>query len=494
MAYLMGIDLGTSSVKTVLFDELGQTISSAQEKYDIHIPSPGFAEQKPDEWWDATVRSIRRALSNANMQPRDIKGIGLSGQMHGLVALNGALEPAAPAMIWCDQRSTEQVNRIYKQLGRKKYGSVTMNPSITGFQLPSLLWLQEHVPERFETIRTVLSPKDYIRYKLCGEIGTEHTDASATGLYDQAMQGWSKDILHRLKLDEAWFPAICSPEQKAGEIGRMAAKETGFMQGTPVVYGGADQPMQALGNGIIAKDTISVTIGTGGQLFAVIDEPGYDQKHRIHTFRHALPNTWYMLGATLSAGLSLSWLASQIVREPDFDRLSAMAATIPPGSEGLIYLPYLIGERTPHMDPSAKGMFFGLTLKHHYAHLARAVMEGVVYSLKDGIDIMRSLPISMQRVVSSGGGARSKLWKQIQADILQVPIYTTLSDEQACLGAAITASVGARLYSSIAEACGQMVRYHSEVVYPNGSNQKVYTEGHHLYKRLYKCHQQLYEA
>lgn len=492
MSYLMGIDLGTSSVKTLIIDLEGTIKGIGQEDYRFDIPCEGYAEQHPETWWKATVNTIREALRMSGIPAGEIKCIGFSGQMHGMVLIDKNLNVVRPAIIWCDQRSKQQVEEIYEKVGRDELGRITLNPVATGFQTPSLLWVKQNEPENYANTFKVLLPKDYIRLKLTGEIGTDITDASSTLAFETGEGKWSEELLRILGLDVEKYPLCKMPFEIAGTVTQEAARETDLKPGTKVVFGGGDQPMQAVGNGIVSPGTVSSTIGTGSIIFTPSDKPLYDKQLRMHTFSNAVPKMWSIMGATLCGGLSLRWLKDNIIRSKDYKSIDANAEIIPAGSEGLLFLPYLGGERTPHMDPYARGIFFGMTYKHTHGHMARAVMEGVAFALRDSLEIFRNLGIKTNKVIASGGGAKSPLWLQIQADIFNQEVYTTKMTEQACTGAAIMAGVGSGCYSTVQEACGQIVKHNSEPVVPDHNNAKIYDYYFDIYKELYERNKDLF--
>lgn len=492
MSYLMGIDLGTSSVKTIIMNEYGVIKSTAHCSYDISIPEKDHAEQDPENWWSATVKTIQMALKEANIQSNEIKGIGFSGQMHGMVLIDKNYNVIRPAIIWSDQRTKIEVNEINKRIGKDYIGKVTLNSLSTGFQTPSLLWIKNYEPDSYNKIYKVLLPKDYIRLRLTGECGTDVTDASATLAFDTRHRVWSNDLILKLGLNIDIYPIVKNSLDIAGEVTSKAAKETGLHKGTLVVYGGGDQPMQSIGNGIVNPGQISLTIGTGGVVYSVTSEPKYDDELRTHTFCNAVPGTWNIMGANLAAGLSLSWLNKNILSNLSYKEINTFAANVSPGSEGLIFLPYLIGERTPHMDAAARGTFLGLTLKHNRANLIRSVMEGVVFSFRDTIEIFKTLNVRMDKFIASGGGARSDIWLNIQANILNQEIYKVNQPEQACVGAAIVAGVGVGLYKSIDEACKNIIKFNDEPVAPNPKTVQIYNETYELFKEAYQQNKEIF--
>lgn len=495
MSVLIGVDLGTSCVKIEALDAASKKFSIARNFYQINIPEIGYAEQNPADWWQATVDGVKQVISELAVDDvESVKGIGFSGQMHGMVLLDQDLQLIRPAIIWCDQRSQKQVQSILQTIGEEKFKRITLNPLNTGFLLASLLWVKENEPEQYRKIHKVLLPKDYLRFKLTGEIGTDFSDASASLAFDVQKGTWSELILEAIGIDKAIFPPVRNSFEVAGTLTAAAAAETGLGTSTIVAFGGGDQQMQALGNGLIAPGMASATIGTGGQIFTPVKSPVFDPKFRLHTFCNSFANSWCMMGASLSAGLSLKWLSENIFEGIDFKQFDDEAEKIAAGSDGVIFLPYLVGERTPHMDPNAKAMFFGLTLKHTRANMIRAVLEGVVFSLKESLDIMGQNGIVIDRVIASGGGAKSKLWKQIQADIFNTDIYTTNVSEQACTGAIITAGVAASVFASPEEAVAQLVDFSPEVVRPIASNVETYRQNYEIYKNLYQSNKHLFQA
>jgi xylulokinase len=484
-SYLAGIDLGTSGVRAVILDGAGRLKGSGHREFGIDTPQPGWAEQDPEVWLRATAGAVRQALCEVGSLPGSIRGLGLSGQMHTTVCLDRQGQVLRPAIVWADQRSKQQVAQVYEQFGKARLGAWTANPLATGFTLASLLWLRQHEPHTFARIAHVLLPKDYLRYTLTGQLATEVTDAAATLLMDVARRAWNDDLLAALELDRAILPPIYESAEVAGRLQPEAAAALDVSPGLPVVYGGGDQSMQAVGHGIIQRGLLSCTIGTGGQLFAPTGTPVYDPELRLHTFCHAMPGWWFVMAATLSAGLSLNWWRHKVAGGEPYAALAGAAQAVPPGADGLLFVPYLVGERTPHMDPSARGAFVGLTLRHERAHLTRAIMEGVVFSLRQGLQLMMDLGLPVERVVASGGGTRHPLWLQLQADIFNRDIYQTEVDEAAAHGAALLAGVGVGVYQDVADACAHAVRWKDVVVTPRPQNVAVYDEVFARYQRLY---------
>lgn len=470
----------------------GETVYLAKQNYKIDVPEKGYAEQSPESWWTSTVLMLKELLHNRDINPESIAGIGLSGQMHGLVLLDKTGAVVRPAIIWSDQRSKDQIDQINRVITKEKLVDHLLNRVSTGFAVASLLWVKENEPESYEKAEKMLLPKDYIRFRLTGELGTEATDASSSLAFNVAKRKWATDFIHQLGLKDTLFPPCFEPFDVAGGVTERVARETGLKKGTPVVFGAGDQFMQAVGNGLISPGLVSSNIGTGGQLAVMVNRPAYDQKLRTNTFCHIKPNTWNIQGSSLNAGLSLEWLKSNILKEKEVQTLENMAEKVAPGSEGLVFLPYLTGERTPHLNPNAEGIFFGLTLRTTDAHMVRAVMEGVIYALKDSLELIEALGIQPSKLVASGGGSKSRLWRQMQADLFDKPVYTTKTTEEASVGAAITAGVGVGLYSSVEEACSQLISFHSEVFEPIKQNQRVYLERYALFKELYKRNEDLF--
>lgn len=493
MAVYLGIDLGTTGLKSLLVREDGTICGVGYREYPISIPATGYAEQDPQHWWHALRDSLAEAMATSGVKPAEIVGIGLSGQMHGMVLTGADDRLLYPAVIWCDQRSVEQVNMIRDTIGRKKLGEWTQNPVSVGFQFCTLLWMRKNRPEIYQQIRHVLLPKDYIRFLMTGEYGTEPTDACSTLAFDCAHQTWSREMLETFGVDPAILPSADHlPTDIHGTLTVKAAGELGLIPGIPVAFGGGDQPMQAIGNGILAPGNASVTLGTGGQIFVPVDKPSYDPQLRTHTFCHASKDTWYVMGAILNCCLAQNWFFDKVLGTSDFREMHRLAAEVAPGSEGLFFLPYLTGERTPHMNPAARGMFFGLTLGHNRASMTRAVVEGISYALADAMQCIQQLNPRIDRLILSGGGARSGLWKQILADMLDQPIYTTSMAEEAGVGAAICAMVGTGVYKSLADACAAIVHYEDGCVTPIAANTAFYREKQQTYRALYEANRGLF--
>jgi len=494
MSYLLGIDIGTSGTKTVLFDEDGKTIANSLKEYPMYQPNVAWAEQDPEDWWEATSSSIREVLDKSGVNPADIKGVGLSGQMHGAVLLDKDNKVLRRAIIWCDQRSSQECEQITEIIGKERLIQITANPALTGFTASKVMWVKNNEPHIFEKIKKILLPKDYIRFRLTGEFATEVTDASGMQFMDIANRCWSDEVISRLGLDKSMLGKMYESQEVTGTITKKAAELTGLKEGTPVVGGAGDQAAGAVGNGIVRPGIISSTIGTSGVVFAYSDKVSIDPLGRVHTFCHAIPNTWHIMGVTQGAGLSLKWFrdnfcieekrTAELMGTDPYVLMDKEAEMIPPGCNGLIYLPYLMGERTPHLDPDAKGVFFGLSASHGKAHFIRAIMEGVVYSLKDCLEIIKEMGVEASEIRASGGGGKSRLWRQMQADVFGSDITTVNSSEGPALGVALLAGVGTGVYGSVQEACDRAIRVVSRQN-PDTSLNKVYSKYYGIYKNLY---------
>jgi len=459
MAKFLGIDSSTTSVKALLADEQGQVLGTTLTELSLSTPKPLWSEQNPHDWWDATVSSIRQLLAQTNTKGDEIAAIGLTGQMHGLTMLDKNGEVLRPAILWNDQRTASQCDEIRWFIGRERLIQLTGNDALTGFTAPKILWVREHEPEVFTKTHHVLLPKDYVRYRLTGDYATDLSDASGTLLLDVKNRQWSTEVLKALEIPLAWMPKVYEGTAVTGSVSALAAAATGLKAGTPVVGGGGDQAAQAVGVGAVESGIIALTLGTSGVIFASTDKPFIEAEGRMHAFCHAMPNRWHMMGVMLSAAGSLRWYRDTIAPQIDFDTLVNAAATVPVGSEGLLFLPYLTGERTPHPDSLARGGFIGLTLRHTQAHLTRAVLEGVAFGLRDGFELMKGAGLTdIKQVRVSGGGAKSPLWRQILADVLGVELVTVNTTEGAAYGAALLASVGAGVYPDVDAACRQTVK------------------------------------
>lgn len=483
--FWLGVDIGTGGSRAVLLDSKGEQAAAVSAPHDdMVMHQPMWAEQDPANWAEASFAAIRGVLAEAGISGSQIRGIGLSGQMHGLVVLDENYDVIRPSLIWCDQRSQPQVDWINQQLGPAKMLENTANPALTGFTLPKLLWVRDHEPERFARVRHVLLPKDYVRFRLTGELATDVSDASGMAMFDVVKRRWSFEVMDGLHLDRSILPTASESSDVSGTVSAQAAELTGLKAGTPVAGGGGDQAAGAVGNGIVQPGMVSCTLGTSGVVFAHMADVAYDPHGRVHTFCHAVRNQWHVMGVTQGAGLSLQWFRNQFAPDTSYDDLLAEAAQSPAGAHGLFWVPYLMGERTPHLDASARGGWIGLTAKHTRADLIRALIEGVSYSQKDCLDLISGLGVHAAFVRASGGGARSKLWRQILADVFNVPVATLASQEGGALGAAILGMVATGEYSSVPEACAAIVK-DQNVVEPRPEQAQLYAHGHAVYRSLY---------
>jgi xylulokinase len=483
--YWLGLDIGTGGSRALLINAAGAVVAGYTAAHEeMRMDRPGWAEQRPENWWDAAREAIRGVLAAAGASGADVKAVGLSGQMHGLVLLDEANAVIRPSLIWCDQRSQPQVDFINRTVGRENVVALTANPMLTGFTLPKLLWVRDNEPANFERARKFLLPKDYIRFCLTGEHATEVSDASGTGLLDVVTRRWSKEMLERLKLDSSLLARLHESADVTGTVTAAAAEATGLAAGTPVVGGAGDQAASGVGNGIVAKGVASCTIGTSGVVFAYLDKPQYDQPGRVHTFCHAVKGKWHVMGVTQGAGLSLQWFRNQLAGGMDYDGLTTEAATAPPLSHGLFWLPYLMGERTPHLDPFARGGWFGITAKHTRADLVRALLEGVSYSLKDCLSIIEAMGVQVSSVRLSGGGARSPFWRQMLADIFSVRVTTLANTEGSAYGAALLAQAGSGAYANVEEACAAAIK-EADSLNPRHHESTRYRRGYEVFSVLY---------
>lgn len=484
MPYLLGVDIGTSSAKAVVVDGDGGLVGVGSKDYPIDQPHPGWAEQDPEDWWSAACAATRQALGHAGGRRDEVVAVGLSGQMHGTVLVDSEGVPVRPAVIWPDQRSAVEVERACEELGLERLGDLAANRLAVGFMAATLLWLKEHEPESLSRAGTVVLPKDYVRLRMTGSVGTEDSDASSTLLYDVANRRWSSELVEEWGLPPELLPASCASSDVVGGLLPDAAEELGLPVGTPVVAGGADQACQLVGNGLMDPGFGSCTIGTGGQVVTPISEPTCDPKLRLSTFCHALPDRWYSLGGMLSAGMSLRWFRDRFCPEgTGYEQLAAEAAEVAPGAEGLIFLPYLVGERTPHFDPLARAAFVGLTPRHGRGHAVRAIMEGVAFSMRDSLEIMRELGSAPARMVVAGGGGGSPVWRQILAEVLDLPLVTTVGSERTAVGAAFLAGFGVGLYDSVDEMRAKVS--YGPTVEPSPEASERYEQLYGVYSGLY---------
>jgi xylulokinase len=484
MACFMGIDLGTSSLKAMVIDDAGKVLAQSSRSYQFDSPKVGYAEQSLETWWEACRDCIRETLVRLGRPASEVVALSFSGQMHGAVLLDGELREVRPAILHCDARSSKQVRDIKAVLGREGLLSALMNPIYTGFLLPSLAWVRENEGELFAKIRHAMLPKDYLKLRLCGEVVSDYSDASATLAFDIAKGRWSREILDVLGIPESIFPQCSSSDAPIGKVNAAAARETGLAAGTIVVNGGGDQVMQAIGNGAIRAGQATVNIGSSGQVCFQSDRPIADPERGTNTFCGYEPGKWLTMGATMTAGLSLKWFG-RVLGDADYRDLDEGARKVGPGSGGLVFLPYLNGERTPHLDPELCGMMLGIHLGTGRYEMARAVMEGVAYSLLQCIEVCGGLGLEAGELIASGGGAASPVWLQIQADVYGLPLKTAVVGEQAVLGAAIAAGSGAGTFSGIADGCARVVRYRDEIYAPDRARHESYAEYYRLFKDAY---------
>lgn len=496
MAVFLGIDIGTSGTKTLAMQEDGSILASATFEYPLSNPKPGWSEQDPSDWWDASVKSVRLVMKAGRLKASDIAGIGLSGQMHGSVFLDKSHAVIRPALLWNDQRTAAECVEIERLAGgRRKLIGMVANPALTGFTAPKILWLRNHEPKNFDRTVQVLLPKDYVRFRLTGEFATEVSDASGTLLLDVVKRKWSQTLLNRLDLDATLLPTVFESEDVTGGLSESAAKLLGLKVGTPVVGGGGDQAAGAIGNGIVRKGVVSATMGTSGVVFAHSDDVQVDPDGRLHTFCHAVRGKWHVMGCVLSAGGSLQWFRNQLCQQEmadarkkkidPYELITQQAADTPAGSEGLFFLPYLTGERTPHADPDARGCWIGLSLRHGKGHLARSVMEGATFAMRDSLEIARTMQIPVREIRLSGGGARSEFWRQLQADIYGHPVVTINAEEGPAYGVALLAAAGTGAYRDVVEACKATISVVTKTT-PHAASRKTYNAAYPVYGQLYQ--------
>jgi xylulokinase len=482
---LLGIDVSTTGVKALLIDQAGNVTGAATTALALSTPRPLWSEQDPTDWWNGAVGSIREVLRDTGVSGQEIAGVGLTGQMHGLTLLDEAGEVLRPAILWNDQRTGAQCDEIRARLGQARLIEITGNDALTGFTAPKILWVREHEPELYARARHVLLPKDYVRFKLTGTYATDRAGGSGTILFDLKSRDWSAQVLGALDIPAEWLPPTHEGPQVTGRVSTAAAQATGLRAGTPVVGGGGDQAAQAVGVGAVQPGIVALTLGTSGVVFASTDQPFIESQGRLHAFCHAAPGRWHLMGVMLSAAGSLRWYRDTLAPGVDFDALLAPAVQVPPGSEGLLFLPYLTGERTPHPDPLARGAFVGLTVRHTRPHLTRAVLEGVACGLRDSFELIKSAGLTeITQVRVSGGGARSSLWRQILADVLDVELVTVNTAEGAAYGAALLAGVGAGVWPDVDDACRASVKQ-TGVTTPQPQVVTGYEGLYALYRRLY---------
>ena len=490
---LLGLDVGTGGTRALVIDEHGSVVTSATAEHaQFASPQTGWAEQDPRDWWRAATEAIRRVLANPNITADEIACVGFSGQMHGSVLLDEAGEVVRPALIWCDQRTDTQCRAITERVGSARLIELTSNPALTGFTLPKLLWVREHEPAMWANVRTVLLPKDYVRFRLTGERATDVADASGTLMFDVADRRWSEQILNLMEINRDYMPRTFESPEITGRVNSDGAEATGLREGIPVVAGAGDQAAGAVGMGIVQPGAVSATIGTSGVVFAATAHPSLDKAGRVHTFCHAVPGRWHVMGVTQAAGLSLRWFRDQFApelkagtqtRDP-YDILCEEAAKTEPGADGVLWAPYLMGERTPHLDPHARAALVGLAANHTRAHIVRAILEGVAFSLRDTFTIFSEMEVPVEKIRLGGGGARSPLWRQIQADVYGQAVELLAAEEGAAYGAALLAGVGAGVWSSVDQACSEAVRVEKRVE-PDSAGVEVMNRNYERFRNLY---------
>lgn len=489
MKSILGMDVGTGGSRVLVLTEDGRVIASATvEHAPFASPRTGWAEQEPDDWWRASRQAIREALSASNVEPSSICAIGLSGQMHGAVLVDDAGAVVRPAIIWCDQRTEAECRWLTDTIGAARLLELTSNPALTNFTLTKLLWVRTHEPDAWRRVRRVLLPKDFVRLRLSGEYATDVADASGTLMLDVAHRRWSQEIVEAAGLDVSMLPRLFESPDICARVSSVAAAETGLAEGTPIVAGAGDQAAGAVGMGITRPGAVSATIGTSGVVFAATDRPALDPGGRLHTFCHAIPDRWHVMGVTQAAGLSLRWMREQLglkeIADEGYALMTREAAAIAPGADGVLWAPYLMGERTPHLDPGVRAALVGLAASHTRGHIVRAVLEGVAFSLRDSFTIFEELGVPVQRVRLGGGGARSALWREIQANVYGHAVETVDADEGAAYGAALLAGVGAGLWPSVDEACDRLVRS-TVAAQPDPRIAEIMNARYAVYRRVY---------
>lgn len=484
----LGIDLGTSSVKIIIMDQAGKVIESVSKSYDVSYPEAGWAEQNPEDWWKGTKEGIKELLGRGTVKPEEINGLSFSGQMHGLVLLDEKNDVLMPAILWCDQRTQKQCDYLNNEFGQDKLSKYTGNKALTGFTIPKVLWVKENRPEIYSKIAHMMLPKDYISFKLTGSFASDMSDAAGTVMLDVENRKWSKEMLDLLEIDEAVLPKVYESWQVIGKVSEEASKETGLSTKTLVTAGAGDQAAGAVGTGTVDAGILSVALGTSGVVFACDEKFAVDKENRLHSFCHA-NGKWHQMGVMLSAAASLQWWVENVnsdIEGDAFEKLLSEAEAAPVGSNRLLFLPYLMGERTPHSDPNAKGSFIGLTITHKRGDMTRAVLEGVCFGLRDSLEILRSLNVEVKEVRVSGGGSKSRIWRQILADTFNLKVSMINSKEGPAYGAAILAAVGCGVYNSVDEACHKLINI-TDTVEPIKENVEKYNRVYNVYSSLYGC-------
>ncbi len=489
MAFLIGLDISTTGAKAILLDTAGKVVQTATSVYPLSTPKPLWSEQNPHDWWQGAKDSLQSVLQTSGADPKDVIGIGLTGQMHGLVLLDKANRVLRPAILWNDQRTAAQCEQMVNILGPDTLIQITGNPALTGFTTSKILWVREHEPEIFKQVAHILLPKDYVRFRLTGQYAIDCADASGTTLLDISKRDWSEEIIEAFSINRNWLPDVFEGPEITGTVTSDAAAILGIPADVPVIAGGGDQAAQAVGVGAVKEGTIALTLGTSGVVFAPTGTPYIDPQGRLHAMCHSLPPAegqgWHLMGVMLSAGGSLRWYRDTCQPGLDYDSIVKTAAEIPPGSEGLLFLPYLTGERTPYPDPFARAGFIGLTIRHTQSHMARAVLEGVAFGLRDSLALVKQAGLGdVQQIRISGGGARSAIWRQIIADVMNIELVTVNTKEGACYGAALLAGVGTGLWSDVNLACQTTIKTMT-TIQPKPENVKIYESYYQNYRALY---------
>ena len=494
MTHFLGLDISTTATKAVLVDRDGTVTAVASSPHTMLTPRPLWSEQDPAEWWQAAVASIRSVLETSGVRAEAIEAVGLTGQMHGLVLLDEGGDVLRPAILWNDQRTQSQCDDIHRRVGREKFIQITGNLALTGFTAPKILWVRENEPQVYARARHVLLPKDYVRFRLTGHYAMDKADGAGTVLFDLKSRDWSPALLDLLNIDAAWMPRTFEGPESTGKVSAQAASLTGLRPGTPVVAGGGDQAAQAIGVGAVEPGIVALTVGTSGVVFATTPSALIEPEGRLHSFCHAVPGLWHLMGVMLSAAGSLQWYRDTLAGNVSFDDLLREAESAPAGSEGLQFLPYLSGERTPHADPLARGAFVGLTVRHGRAHMTRALLEGVSFGLKDIFALVQSAGLGeITQVRASGGGARSAFWRQILASSLETELVTVNTTEGAAYGAALLAGVGAGAWADVRSACKATLKITARTT-PDASQVEAYRRSYPVFKQLYPALKSSFEG
>jgi xylulokinase len=489
--YFIGIDVSTTASKALVIDEQGNVVANQSHPHELSTPRPLWSEQDPEDWWQASSHAVRDVLQKVRAE--DIAAIGLTGQMHGLTSLDGKGNPLRPAMLWNDQRTGPQCEAMTQKVGAKRLFQHIGSMMLPGFTAPKIVWLRDNEPDIYKQIVHVLLPKDYIRFKLSGSYVGDVADGSGIGVMDIAKRTWSDEMLAAFDIPRSWLPELCESPDVCAHVSDSGAAATGLKVGTPIVGGAGDQPAQAIGSGIISRGQTSLTVGTSGVAFTATDEYLPEPEGRLHTFCHAIPGAWFSMGVMLSAAGGLRWLHDELTPGASYDDLNSKAASVPAGSQGLLFAPYLSGERHPHPDPLARGAFVGLTLRHGLPHMVRAVMEGVAFGMRDNLELLRAQGVHPPSAAVSGGAANSPIWRQLMADIMGIPLYTVNTTEGAAFGAAILGAVGVGAWPDVPTACADLVRKVDEIE-PQADGVATYERLYLVFRRLYPALRETYAA